>query len=98
MRKLRKAEKEPEEKNRKKKQREITGKINKSLRKNKKRKKESSRKKESKRRNKKQKKEQSRYKSFCPIPTMTPVCRGLPTIDGKTARGQSKAVSFEIRS
>src|SRR3990167_10921210 len=29
------------------------------------------------------------YESFCPIPTMTPVCLGRPTMEGKTARGAS---------
>ncbi|RNA22472.1 heterogeneous nuclear ribonucleo D0 [Brachionus plicatilis] len=29
------------------------------------------------------------YESFWPMPTITPWCRGLPTMDGKTALGAS---------
>merc|ERR1719513_299792 len=29
------------------------------------------------------------YESFCPIPTITPGCLGLPTMEGKTALGAS---------
>eukprot|EP00958_Prasinococcus_capsulatus_P023651 scaffold3581_cov417-Prasinococcus_capsulatus_cf.AAC.12 len=29
------------------------------------------------------------YASFCPMPTITPLWRGRPTIEGKTARGAS---------